>query len=132
MQKTKFLVIAITTAAIIAAVTTTSLSAATPAFAKVNCNEDNSICSGGLSNKKCDGCVDAPGGGGGRVVSEESGEFASMGGSGGQISHPGNPTDVGGGGGHLACDASGDCTGVGGVGQHFKGPGGNSDNAPPP
>jgi hypothetical protein len=47
MQKTKqtgskFLVIALTTAAVIAAVTTISLSVATPAFAKVNCNAEAS------------------------------------------------------------------------------------------
>jgi hypothetical protein len=45
--KTKLLVIAITTAAIVAAATITSIGAASPAFAKRNCNEDNTICSGG-------------------------------------------------------------------------------------
>ena len=45
--KTKLLVIAITTAAIIAEVTTITMSAATPASAKVNCNAETfaSICS---------------------------------------------------------------------------------------
>ena len=75
---TKLLVIAITTAVFIAAVTTTSLSAATPAFAKINCNEDNSICSGGESNKAVGS--DAPGGAGGHRD-----EDSTQGGFGGQI-----------------------------------------------
>jgi hypothetical protein len=57
MQKTKqtstnFLVIAITAGAIIAAATT-SLSAATPAFAKLNCTvtSSGSVCTGGQSDK---------------------------------------------------------------------------------
>ena len=66
---TKLLAISITTAAIIAAVTTTSLSAATPAFAKLNCNEDNSICSGGAGSKPSG--FGSPGGGGGRTRCEE-------------------------------------------------------------
>jgi hypothetical protein len=48
MDKTSTkLLIMITTAAIIAMATTTSLSAATPAFARLNCNADVTICSGG-------------------------------------------------------------------------------------
>jgi hypothetical protein len=130
-RKTKLLVITITTAAIIAAVTTT-VSAATPAFAKVNCNEDNSVCTGGQSLKKCDGCIDAPGGAGGRNVQEESGAGTNSGGFGGQIPQPGGDTLVGGGGGHVICDAVSCSDPVGGSGFHEKGPGGNSDNALPP
>jgi hypothetical protein len=44
---TKLLVIVITTAAIIAMAATTGLSAATPAFAKKNCNEEFTVCTGG-------------------------------------------------------------------------------------
>jgi hypothetical protein len=77
MEKTKLLVIAITDAAIIAAATTSSLSAATPAFAKRNCNEDLTICTGGsgCGTAGCQGGIspsDIPGGGGGRAILSES------------------------------------------------------------
>ena len=53
-------VIVITTAATIAAATiTTSIGAARPAFAKENCNEDNTVCSGGEGNKLNGGLPDA-------------------------------------------------------------------------
>ena len=124
MQKTKLLVIVITTTAIIAAATiTTSLSAAKPAFAKRNCNEDLSICSGG-SGCGAAGCQadtrpsDVPGGGGGRAVLSESGQVITN--NGGQGQNVGS--SVGGFGFRLACDASG-CTSVGtpeGRGLHPK------------
>jgi hypothetical protein len=48
MSTTRPLAIVITIAAIITAATTiTSLSAATPAFAKRNCNADQTVCTGG-------------------------------------------------------------------------------------
>jgi hypothetical protein len=72
MQKTstKFLAVAVTTAAIVTMATTTSLSAATPAFAKRNCNETLTLCSGGsgCGTAGCQGGTspsDLPGGGGG-------------------------------------------------------------------
>ena len=122
---TKLLVIVITTAAIIAAATTTSLSAATPAFAKLNCNEDNTICSGGSGCGRA-GCTggtsptDVPGGGGGRSVLSESGQVITNNGGFGQNVG----SSVGGSGFRLACDPV--CTSVGGSGLHPKGPGGNS------
>jgi hypothetical protein len=132
MQKTKFLVIAITTAAIIAAVTTTiSFSAASPAFAKINCDETETLCSGG-SSLRARG-IDIPGGGGGHSTTDfAAGELIMSGGAGGNGGNGG--VEVGGGGGHITCDLSAGCaisTFVGGSGTHFKGPGGNSDNAPP-
>jgi hypothetical protein len=57
---TKLLVIAITSAAIIAAVTTTSLSAGSPAFAKVICHSSD-VSTGGEKNG-----AGIPGGHGGR------------------------------------------------------------------
>jgi hypothetical protein len=79
MQKTKqtgskLLVIAITTAAIIAAVTTTvSISAATPAFATLNCRETatGAACNGGGNIQSFGGCASATtchGGGGGHTT----------------------------------------------------------------
>jgi hypothetical protein len=121
---TKLLVIVITTSAIIAMATTTSLSAATPVFAKENCNEDGSICSGGSSFKVGSG-LDLPGGHGGRLIRDESGSPQFNAGGFGQGLETISGL-VGGGGGHGTCDASG-CTSVGGFGLHTKGPGGNSD-----
>ena len=126
MQKTqqtgtKLLIIALTTVAIIAAVTTISISAARPAFAKLNCNEDISICSGGQSNKQAG--LDALGGGGGRNLAFSF----SSGGSGGQLPTTGGGTLVGGSGHQTSCDPFPACTTVGGTGRHLKGPGGNSD-----
>jgi|ERR687897_3902147 hypothetical protein len=117
-MSTKFLVMAITTAAIIAAATTTSLSAATPVFAKVNCNDETFTCTGG-SSWKDSSSNPIPGGFGGRSAPGTE--------SGGQGQNGGNGFFVGGAGGHLRCDLS-DCTEVGGVGGHPKGPGGNSGN----
>ena len=85
MEKTstKLFVIVITTAAIIAMATTTSLSAATPAFAKANCTDNpdgTTVCIGGGSNKKSG--VDVPGGGGGRFeFNLGTGEITTSGGS---------------------------------------------------
>jgi hypothetical protein len=131
-KKTKLLVIAITTAAIIAAVTTTSLSAATPAFAKRNCNEDNTLCSGG-SGCGTAGCTggtspsDIPGGGGGRALLSESKQVITNNGGFGQNVG----SSVGGAGGRLACDPICQTSGNGVIGLHAKGPGGNSDSVPP-
>jgi hypothetical protein len=130
---TKLLVIAITTAAIIAAVV--SISAATPAFAKINCNETQTVCSGGSGCGPGSGCPpgtspnEVPGGGGSRIISEVpfGPVVSSSGGTGGNTGE-----FVGGVGRHFTCDTSGVCSFAGGSGQHFKGPGGNSDNAPPP
>ena len=60
-------VIVITATAIIAATTiTTSIGAARPAFAKVNCNEDFSICSGGqITKQDCLPTITTCNGGGG-------------------------------------------------------------------
>jgi hypothetical protein len=126
---TKLLALVITTAAIITAATTTSLSAATPAFAKVNCKPANTpgteICAGG-SGCGFTGCSagtspsDSPGGGGSRQVIEGEGQDRTAvtfsGGGGGNIELPFG-VEVGGGGSHNE---------VGGSGQHLKGPGGNS------
>ena len=121
MQKTKLLVIAITTAAIITVATTTSLSAATPAFARVNCNEDNSTCSGGESLKK--GGDDTPSVHGIHGVTESE-QFTISGGGGSNSLFPGF---VGGGGGRTTCSfITSTCTDLGGQGFHEKGPGGNS------
>ena len=127
MQKTKFSLIVITTTAIIAAATTTSLSAATPAFAKRNCNEDNTICTGGsgCGTAGCQGGTspsDVPGGGGGRaILSESKNVITNNGGFGQNLG-----TSVGGGGFRLACDPICPPDPVGGSGLHVKGPGGNS------
>jgi hypothetical protein len=113
MEKTstKLSVIVITTAAIIAAATTTSLSAAIPAFAKINCNEDETICSGG-SSLKAQG-IDIPGGGGGH--SDRSAGQASVSGGFGQN----GGGSVGGTGVHQLCDPG--CNPpAGGSGLHPK------------
>ena len=120
---TKLLVMVITTAAIIAAVTTISISAARPAFAKLNCSDDGLRCSGG-------GPSPANGGGGGIDI------FGSVGGSAVFRSGGfgvGTDAGVGGGGEHHTCDTSGVCqaSGNGVTGFHVKGPGGNSGDVPP-
>ena len=113
MEKTKLLVIAITTAAIITAAITTSLSAATPAFAAVTCDPTSTgfICTGGSG---CGGgaldCTNpsaVPGGGGGRSTGD-SGQFTFSGGGGQNLG-----STVGGSGEHGTCDSSGACTIVG-------------------
>jgi hypothetical protein len=112
MHDTKLLVIVITTASIIAAATiTTSIGAARPAFAKVNCTSTSTIvtCSGGSS------LGDIPGGRGEhRTMDFSSGEITTSGGIGGN-----SGTFVGGAGGHTTCNPSG-CTFVGGTGIHPK------------
>jgi hypothetical protein len=137
MDKTSTkLLIMITTAAIITMATTTSLSAAIPAFAKVNCKPANTpgtqICAGG-SGCGFTGCSagsspsNSPGGGGSRQVIEGEGEDRTAvtfsGGGGGNIELPFG-TEVGGRGGHFDEDSG--RPPVGGSGQHLKGPGGNS------
>ena len=103
--RTKLLVIVITTAAIVAAAKTTSLSAATPAFAKRNCNTDQTVCTGGsgCGTAGCQGGTspsDVPGGGGGRAILSESKEVITNNGGFGQ-----NDGDsVGGKGFRLECD----------------------------
>jgi hypothetical protein len=127
MQKTEFLVIALTTAAIIAAVTTVSISAATPAFAKLNCTDTptSTTCSGGSSLKASLGI---PGGMGLHTrIDVTTSEQSTSGGAGLNTG-----TVVGGAGDHRTCDLSGCPPFVGGAGAHDKGPGGNSDNVPPP
>jgi hypothetical protein len=122
---TNLLLIVITTAAIITMATTTSLSVATPAFAKVNCGP--TVCSGGsgCGFAECPSPTELPGGGGRHTTLESTGSSFS-GGVGGQVG-----TLVGGAGFHRTCDASGCSVPVGGSGQHVQGPGGNSANAPP-
>jgi hypothetical protein len=107
MQQTKLLVIVITGAIIAAA----SLSAATPAFAKVNCNEDQSICSGGQSNFQLG--VNIPGGGGSRTINIPG--FSSFSGGAGE-----GGTLVGGLGVHFTCDDTTCTPPVGGSGLHPK------------
>ena len=131
MQKTKLLVIAITTVAIITAATT-SLSAASPVFAKLNCDSENNLCTGGESDKSAG--FGTPGGAGGRVETfPEGGVSTQTGGHGGQSPIPNtDETGVGGAGGRVTCVSPGDCDfGSGGSGLHVKGPGGNSLFAPP-
>jgi hypothetical protein len=121
---TKLLAIAITTAAIITAATT-SLSAATPAFAKSdNCRQTPEAfkCSGG-EGKALTGA--APGGFGRTTTTTSEGSFFA-GGFGGNLKGD-VPQMVGGGGVQQICDLTG-CTERGGIGQHEKGPGGNSGN----
>jgi hypothetical protein len=128
MEKTKLLVIVITTAAIIAAATTTSLSAATPAFARVNCNADFSVCTGGAdaqTQQTCEFQTICRGGSGGRTTLEPvpGGEQTFSGGGGGQAGpFAGGEVLVGGGGGHSVCDfGTPTCSlDVGGSGQHVK------------
>jgi hypothetical protein len=107
MQKTKqtgpkLLVIVITTAAIIAVTTTISISAAIPAFAKVNCKGSSSsilACSGGASAKKAG--TDVPGGFGEGIVSDQGFLVSSSGGLG---QHSGEGGIDGGFGRHSDCD----------------------------
>jgi hypothetical protein len=110
--------------AIIAAVTTVSISAATPAFAKLNCTDTptSTTCSGGSSLKASLGI---PGGQGLHTTIDVTTSEQST--SGGSAVNTG--TVVGGAGAHF--DSSKDLA-VGGFGVHDKGPGGNSDNVPPP
>jgi hypothetical protein len=143
MQETKqtgskLLVIAITTAAIIAAVITTiSISAAIPAFAKLNCSETatGAVCNGGGSVQSfgCGSTNPCHGGGGGRTTISGD-EITNSGGGGIQFGGEG-PSVVGGIGDHSVCDVNSPNTcsvDVGGHGRHLQLPGGNSDNAPPP
>jgi hypothetical protein len=126
MRKTKqtslVLVIVITSAAIITAATiTTSLSAATPAFAKENCRDTptGETCSGG-SSLRARG-IDIPGGGGHSTSDFAAGELIASGGAGGNGGNGG--AEVGGGGDRITCDLSAGCasgTFVGGSGVHFK------------
>jgi hypothetical protein len=124
---TNLLVITITTAAIVTMATTTSLSAATPAFAKLNCTPiptGGQTCSGGLSNEAIG--IDGTGGFGRHTIQDFTAQVnINSGGSG-----LNDGTTVGGGGGREACVIGG-CTNVGGLGQHLKGAGGNSGNVPP-
>jgi hypothetical protein len=119
---TELLTVVITITAIITMATTTSLSAASPAFAKKNCNEDNTICSGGSG---CDpaGCQggtspsDLPGGGGGRTIQSEPPDQNVITNNGGRGLNDGD--SVGGFGFRLECDA--ECNKqVGGSGLHPK------------
>jgi hypothetical protein len=132
---TKLLVIVIATAAIMAMATTTSLSTATPAFAKENCNEDNTICNGGSSLKSRGICETFPtcrgGSGQHQVFDSAGGQTTFSGGGGGNNDFNTGGIRVGGSGGHITCDNVTPCTPVGGSGLHFKGPGGNSVNVPP-
>jgi hypothetical protein len=107
------------------------MSAANPAFAKVNCNETVTVCSGGVkagglnSAFEC-GALTICNGGNGHRTTLLGGELTNSGG-GGQFDD--GTTLVGGGGGHSVCGvAPPTCSAdVGGSGQHDKGPGGNSD-----
>jgi hypothetical protein len=119
MQKTKqtstkLLGIVITTAAIIAA--TTTIGAATPAFAQIdNCttNPTGEFCSGGTSFKAQG--EDAAGGGGGRNFVDSDAGLGIISGGGGRNTD----LDVGGFGAHSTCDQV-ECTLVGGIGLHPK------------
>jgi hypothetical protein len=105
----KLLAIAIAIA-IIAAVATTSLSIAKPAFAKRNCNPDITLCTGGFGSST---------GGGGNRYTQSDDTFTR---SGGGSLCSGNPCTVyGGKGGHETCDTSG-CD--------LKGGGVNTENRP--
>ena len=107
---TQLLVMIVTTTAIIAAATTASLSSATPAFAKVNCNETETVCSGGSSIENAGGDPRFNGGFGGRTV--EAGTEVVSGGGGFNFKEGGA---VGGHGSRTICDGA-DCTHVGGSG----------------
>jgi hypothetical protein len=118
---TKLLVIAI-----IAAVTTITMSAASPAFAAVNCTDNpdgTTTCSGGASFS------DRHGGFGGRHIFDEliGREAFTSGGFGSNIDDSNIGDFVGGAGQHKTCSPSSCPDAVGGLGQHLKGPGGNSD-----
>jgi hypothetical protein len=126
---TKLLALVIITAAIITAATTISLSAASPAFAKIDahCKETGTftVCSGGESIKNCTTCEGRsdPGGGGGRIVTDETDLAVGFSGGGGhKLELESGQTLVGGGGGHFAPEGPE----VGGRGEHEQGPGGNS------
>jgi hypothetical protein len=118
---TKLLVIAITAVAILAAITTISITGATTAFAAVNCNPDNTVCSGGNSHQTEPGGINGPegsvGGCGGHTSEYDGGSSATAGCgtlSGGF---------VGGEATHRTCVGPPDpdeqtCTGVGGSGLH--------------
>jgi hypothetical protein len=75
-------------------------SAATPAFAKENCNETQTVCSGGSSFRARG--IDIPGGSGGHSTTDfAAGELIMSGGAGGN----GAPQEtVGAGGGRITCD----------------------------
>jgi hypothetical protein len=126
MKKTKqtnakLLVIAITAAAILAAITTTSISGAKPAFARVNCENTPSpdgigetfVCSGGAGGDT--------GGSGGHVEGElfdpvgdpGQGETTFSGGGGGN-----SGDTAGGGGSHGTFDSRTGVESVGGGGSH--------------
>jgi hypothetical protein len=132
---TKLLVIVMTTAAIITMATTTSLSVATPAFAKENCTTTSGTltCNGGSSLKSRGICETFPichGGSGQHQVIGSGVQTTISGGGGGNTDFGTLGSGVGGSGGHRSCDDT-TCTQVGGSGRHDKGPGGNSVNAPP-
>jgi hypothetical protein len=107
---TKLSVIVITTAAIIAAIAATTINAATPVFANVNCTPVTSegfTCSGG-SSYKAQGS-DLHGGQGLHTSADfSSGEQVTSGGG-------ANTRTLGGHGGQTTCGPSG-CSQVGGVG----------------
>jgi hypothetical protein len=121
----KLLVIAITTAAVIAAATTTvSISAATPAFAKLNCSETATgvACSGGgsIPSFGCGSSTPCHGGTGGRTTISGD-EITNSGGGGLQLD-----AVVGGVGDHSVCDVNSpnNCSvDVGGNARHIQGQG---------
>ena len=118
MKETKLLVILVTTAAIAAAATATSLSAATPAFAAVNCNPDQTVCSGGgkaqTQGETCTGLTICHGGTGGRSTFSPDGGSTFTGGAG----INGGDIVTGGIGGSFVCDEATGCTQIaGGSGQ---------------
>ena len=98
------------------------LGGAKQAFADVNCNPDNTVCSGGGSLQSGPGGVnDQSVGGGGGHTTVSDGIITSSGGSGVLSAgiYPAVPF-VGGAGGHSTCDAAGEtgCDIVGGGGLH--------------
>jgi hypothetical protein len=114
--------------AVLSTTTTISLGVATPAFAAVNCNDDETVCSGGSSFKSRG--LDASGGSGGRQVTDlVTGVCESCSGGTGQNANGA----VGGIGSHLTCTVGLGCNNPvpGGEGIHIKGPGGNSDDTLP-
>jgi hypothetical protein len=107
---TKLLVIAITAEAIIAAITTTSIGGAKPAFAALNCDSTDTtfVCSGGTNYP------DQPGGEGRHFVSgPDPYQYTESGGHGGNAG-----TSAGGGGEHRTCNEASGCQNVGGRGGH--------------
>jgi len=123
-QTSLVLVIVITTAAIMAAAATTSLGAAKPAFAKVNCNEDITICTGSANAQTQQTCkfqTICRGGSGGQSTLVPGSEQTISGGGGGQSGPFSEGTLVGGSGEHRTCVFSPlRCNTVGGSGQHIK------------